>query len=355
MRYQLLFPFLGITWLGGHAALAGRPTAPVRTAITGADGRTHRITEMKSGLAGYVRGVKPGVLLKTEEITPEALFGKKLSPDLISFGQGGAGDCYALSAAKVYANKASKFYAQHKEVLKAVFLNPDGTLRRSKAGIPQARFFKKNRATGVYEAVLIDYTGVVPMRNGAPVFASEAHKNGQAWGPIFEEVFTKFREDEGGHNAEADGYARTGNGGYSFHVMEALTGQPAEHFQLRPHNLKESLTRINEALKRGDVVTTGSNSLPVIKQRLEEAIKLGLVDGRSRRINFEGERPVKFSHEYGLTRLLKDKVETANPWNIAPVFMKGKHGIGRVAHGLYPVLYGDFDIGRGATPKDAEQ
>ena len=65
-----------------------------------------RVVAPESHLKGFRRGVSLGFIVPTAAITPEALFGKRLEPELGSFGQGGAGDCYALSVAKMYANRA---------------------------------------------------------------------------------------------------------------------------------------------------------------------------------------------------------------------------------------------------------
>jgi hypothetical protein len=287
-------------------------------------------------------------LVAPEELTPEALFGNELKPDLRSFRQGRAGDCYALSAARVYANPESKFYDQQIDVIKSVFLTPDGKLRRSKAGIPQARFFRKDRATGRYRAVFIDYDGRVPMRNGKPVFATEAYKNGQAWGPLFEVVYTKFRDQEGG--ARNKGYDRTGNGGHSYHVFPALTGRDAQHFDVTPENLSASMKVLRDALRRGDVVTSSSTRTAAeMLDRADRAIALGLLSPQARNFKFDDEKLVVKNHEYALLGTPKKGVTLGNPWNIWPVGRRGRKGIGTIKEALYSVLYSHFAIGAGSA------
>jgi hypothetical protein len=279
-------------------------------------------------------------------MTPQALFGADLRPEgrdarQTPWGEPGyAGHCYVVATAAVYA-------AFHPEVIRSVFLSHEGDLRRSPGGSPAARYFVRDKRTDAFKSgAPAIYDGRAPVRVETGEVAIGKLVNPQKiWSQMLDYTYTKFRNQQGGavlsDNPELDrtGYNRTANGGYANHVMQALTGRPAETLYVDPRHEDELWNKLVDAQAKNKVVVVGSVVASGLQARVKEEIEDGRRDRRSLRMGFDQKRWVDEhaysawgdrDHPFVFERNGERMIRLRNPYGTNPPGGRGEDGVGEI-------------------------
>ena len=305
---------------------------------------------------GSIKGVRYQSLTAGKPVTPQALFGAKLQPQGLDAHQGRfgdksghAGDCYMIATMAGYAE-----FQPH--VIKNVFLERNGQLRTSPGGRPAAQFYVKDRASGDFKpADPAIYDGRAPVRTEMNKLAfGKLVDKSRIWSPMMEYSYTKFRNQQGGavHSKDADydrtGWNRTANGGYPNHVMQALSGKPADTVYVDAHNGDEVWEKLKAAQNANKIVVVGSLAKADMKERVREEIADGHRDGRARANDVDEDRWVdghaftawgNADKPFLFERNGERMIRLRNPWGVSAPGGKGLDGVGEITFKQFLLRY----------------
>jgi hypothetical protein len=274
----------------------------------------------KNNIKGAVKGVKSDVKKGAETLDNKTVFGSQDSVDYRDEKQGKMGDCYLLSTL------ADDAYQDPTDIPKNHFVHDaqgNLTIFKDAAGRDQVGVIFKvlNRSGGGARDEVVKVDARLPLKDGKPVFAQAGKSMVFA---LMEQAYAKFRDSQGGRDSDDSkkGLRKIGSGGSAARVMEALTGKPAQTFQIRTFTPTQAsrIFVLVQSANTGHLVGAGTSfDGKEWQTRLAAAAKAGFIDAKLAQSATMDGRGLVEAHAYSIFSARKDKsgaryVRLRNPW-----------------------------------------